>query len=222
MRCLRQTLDEILGQMTRYNVLPTLINVTSKAGAPPIMPPEYVHREVVKGRLAPVGRFRSPLPTRTNVSTLHLHGVALGEFKDWQARAARALAAVPAQSCNNVQIGVRLRFDRVRYARHHPLQKAFHRSGTHACTRTLRHGAQQFCAALFVWLLCLACLVCKTGRRDNKLRIAAGCVSVWSRWKSTLFGHIHHFGRFTPVSWGVSWNTFAVTGSACMALAFLP
>lgn len=91
MRCVRQTLDEILGQMTRYNVLPTLINVTSKAGAPPIMPPEYVHREVVKGRLAPVGRFRSPLPTHTNVSTLHLYGVALSEFKDWQARTARAL-----------------------------------------------------------------------------------------------------------------------------------
>ena len=79
-----QTLDQILDQMTRYNVLPKLINVTAEAGAPPIMPPEYVHREIVKGQLPPVGRFRGPLAARTNYSTLHLYGPGLDALAGWQ------------------------------------------------------------------------------------------------------------------------------------------
>ena len=75
--------------MTRYNVLPKLINVTAEAGAPPIMPPEYVHREIVKGQLAPLGRFRGPLATHTNFSTLHLYGPGLEAFADWQVRPAQ-------------------------------------------------------------------------------------------------------------------------------------
>ena len=87
-----QTLDEILDQMTRYNVLPKLINVTAEAGAPPIMPPNYVHREIVKGQLAPLGRFRGPLTTHTNHSTLHLYGPGLHAFADWQVRPAQDAA----------------------------------------------------------------------------------------------------------------------------------
>ncbi|KAK9818906.1 hypothetical protein WJX81_000729, partial [Elliptochloris bilobata] len=81
------TLEEMLDQMTRYNVLPKLINVTAEAGAPPIMPPDYVHREIVKGALAPLGKFRSPLATRTNFSTLHLYGPGLTTFEDWKVQA---------------------------------------------------------------------------------------------------------------------------------------
>lgn len=84
-----QTLDEILDQMTRYNVLPKLINVTAEAGAPPIMPPDYVHREIVKGQLAPLGRFRGPLVTHTNYSTLHLYRPGLDAFADWQVQPAQ-------------------------------------------------------------------------------------------------------------------------------------
>ena len=90
--CRAQTLDDILDQMTRYNVLPKLINVTAEAGAPPIMPPNYVHREIVKGQLAPLGRFRGPLTTHTNYSTLHLYGPGLHAFADWQVQ--------PAQGCS--------------------------------------------------------------------------------------------------------------------------
>ena len=54
------------------------------AGAPGFMPPRYVKREVIKGTLAPIGRFGSPLPTRTNVSTLHLYGAGLAPFAAWQ------------------------------------------------------------------------------------------------------------------------------------------
>jgi len=82
-----QTLDEVLDQMTRYNVLPSLIRYWTDNNAGPIIPPEYMHREVIKGSLAPVGRFGSPLATRTNVSTLHLYGAGLGSLADWQARA---------------------------------------------------------------------------------------------------------------------------------------
>ncbi len=82
-----QTLDEVLDQMTRYNVLPSLIRYWTDSNAGPIIPPEYMHREVIKGSLAPVGRFGSPLATRTNVSTLHLYGAGLGALADWQARA---------------------------------------------------------------------------------------------------------------------------------------
>lgn len=85
-RCGRQTLDQILDQMTHYNVLPTLINATSEAGAPPILPPQYVHREIIKGSLGPLGRFRSPLDTHTNASTLYLYGAGLATFADWQVR----------------------------------------------------------------------------------------------------------------------------------------
>ena len=46
--------------MTRYNVLPKLINVTSEAGAPPIMPPNYVHREIVKGAAGTAGALWRP------------------------------------------------------------------------------------------------------------------------------------------------------------------
>ena len=56
----------------------------NEAGAPGHMPPRYVKREVVKGTLAPIGRFGSPLPTRTNASTLHLYGAGLAPFAPWQ------------------------------------------------------------------------------------------------------------------------------------------
>ena len=56
------------------------------AGAHGTMPPRYVKREVIKGTLAPIGRFGSPLPMRTNASTLHLYGAGLAPFAAWQVR----------------------------------------------------------------------------------------------------------------------------------------
>ena len=100
-----QTLDDILDQMTRYNVLPKLINVTAEAGAPPIMPPDYVHRAIVKGQLAPLGRFRGPLVTHTNYSTLHLYGPGLDAFADWQVRAGAHMARSDTQWWRTWRIG---------------------------------------------------------------------------------------------------------------------
>ena len=76
--------------MGRYNMMPATNRALDAAGASVIMPPKYIKREVVKGALAPVGRFRGPAPTRTNASTLHLYGSALSSFADWQVRPACA------------------------------------------------------------------------------------------------------------------------------------
>ncbi|KAK9834170.1 hypothetical protein WJX81_004930 [Elliptochloris bilobata] len=83
------TLDEVLEGMSRYNMLPKTNHAWNEAGAPPIMPPEHVKREVIKGALGPVGHFRGPLSTRTNASTLHLFGPGLRSFEAWQVEAAK-------------------------------------------------------------------------------------------------------------------------------------
>ena len=70
--------------MGRYNMMPKTNKAGEEAGAPSLVPPQYVKREVVKGTLAPVGRFRGPVPTRTNASTLHLYGAGLSGFAEWQ------------------------------------------------------------------------------------------------------------------------------------------
>ena len=49
-----------------------------------MMPPDYVKYEVLEGAIKPIGRFRSPLQTETNASTLHLYGPGLSSFADWQ------------------------------------------------------------------------------------------------------------------------------------------
>lgn len=79
-----QTLEEALEKMGRYNMLPKTSKAGDDVGAHSIVPPKYVKREVVKGALAPVGRFRGPLPVRTNASTLSLYGAGLSTFADWQ------------------------------------------------------------------------------------------------------------------------------------------
>ena len=56
----------------------------NKEGASVMMPPDYVKCEVLEGAIAPIGRFRSPLQTQTNASTLHLYGPGLSSFADWQ------------------------------------------------------------------------------------------------------------------------------------------
>ena len=73
-------------KMSRYNMLPKTSKAGEEAGAPNIVPPKYIKREVVKGALRPVGRFRGPLPMRTNASTLHLYGPGLSSFAAWQVR----------------------------------------------------------------------------------------------------------------------------------------
>ncbi|KAK9825358.1 hypothetical protein WJX81_003161 [Elliptochloris bilobata] len=81
------SLDDLIDRMANLKLLPKLINAWDKAGAPAIMPPKYIKREVVKGSLGPVGRFRSPLATRTNSSTLHLYGPRLHALAGWQVEA---------------------------------------------------------------------------------------------------------------------------------------
>lgn len=71
-------------KMSRYNMLPKTSKAGDEAGAFTIVPPKYIKREVVKGALRPVGRFRGPLPTRANASTLHLFGPGLSPFAAWQ------------------------------------------------------------------------------------------------------------------------------------------
>ena len=80
--------------MGRYNMMPKTNKALEDLGASVIMPPKYVKRDVVKGTLAPVGRFRGPMPTRTNASTLHLYGAGLTSFADWQVGGA-SLCALP-------------------------------------------------------------------------------------------------------------------------------
>ena len=75
--------------MGRYNMLPKMNKAGAEMGGPNIVPQKYLKREVVKGSLRPVGRFRSPLPTRTNASTLHLFGPGLSSFAAWQVRSTR-------------------------------------------------------------------------------------------------------------------------------------
>ena len=79
-----QSLEEALEKMGRYSMLPKTSQAEHEAGVFTIAPPKYMKREVVKGALAPVGRFRGPLPTRTNASTLHLFGPGLSSFAAWQ------------------------------------------------------------------------------------------------------------------------------------------
>ena len=79
-----QTLEEALEKMGRFSMLPKTSQAEHEAGVFTIAPPKYMKREVVKGALAPVGRFRGPLPTRTNASTLRLFGPGLASFADWQ------------------------------------------------------------------------------------------------------------------------------------------
>ena len=83
-----QTLDEIVDKMTSLKPVIRLQKAWKDAGAPGVMPPQYVKREVVKGTLAPIGRYGGPLATRTNASTLHLYGAGLTSFEAWQARSA--------------------------------------------------------------------------------------------------------------------------------------
>ena len=70
--------------MGRYNMMPATNRALDAAGASVLMPPKYIKREVVKGTLAPVGRFRGPAPMRTNASTLRLFGPGLSTFTGWQ------------------------------------------------------------------------------------------------------------------------------------------
>ena len=79
-----QTLEEALEKMGRYSMLPKTSQAEHEAGVFTIAPPKYMKREVFKGALAPVGRFRGPLPMRTNASTLRLFGPGLASFAAWQ------------------------------------------------------------------------------------------------------------------------------------------
>ena len=88
-----QTLEESMEKMGRYNMLPKTSQAGAEAGGPNIVPQKYLKREVVKGTLRPVGRFRGPLPTRTNASTLHLFGPGLSSFAAWQVRSTRTRCA---------------------------------------------------------------------------------------------------------------------------------
>lgn len=67
-----------------FELLAKLTDAWNKEGGPVTMPPKYIKQEVVEGNLAPMGRFRSPLQTHTNASTLHLFGPGLSDFADWQ------------------------------------------------------------------------------------------------------------------------------------------
>ena len=84
--CARQTLDEIVDMMASLKPVVKLQKAWDDAGAHGHMPPQYVKREIIKGTLAPIGRFGGPLPTRTNASTLYLYGAGLSVFLPWQVR----------------------------------------------------------------------------------------------------------------------------------------
>ena len=73
-------------KMSRYSMLPNASKAVDEAGAISIHPPKYIKREVVKGALRPVGRYRGTIPTLTNASTLHLFGPGLSSFAAWQVR----------------------------------------------------------------------------------------------------------------------------------------
>ena len=87
-------------RMGRYNMLPKTSKAGDEAGAPNIVPQKYLKREVVKGTLRPVGRFRGPLPTRSNASTLHLFGPGLSSFAAWQVRSTRMRLLYLSQKLN--------------------------------------------------------------------------------------------------------------------------
>ena len=70
--------------MASLKIMPKVVKAANDEGMHPHIPAKYIKREVVKGSLAPIGRFGSPAPTRTNTSTLHLFGPGLAEFADWQ------------------------------------------------------------------------------------------------------------------------------------------
>ena len=92
--CLRrQTADDIHSIVSGLELLPKLADAWSRGSVPTTMPPEYLKHEVVVGDLASVGRFCSPLPTRTNASTLRLFGPGLAGFADWQVRSAPCCGA---------------------------------------------------------------------------------------------------------------------------------
>ncbi|KAK9825364.1 hypothetical protein WJX81_004084 [Elliptochloris bilobata] len=81
--------DDIVDVMGNLKLLPKLYEAGVEAGLPPIMPPKYIKREVIKGSLRPVRRFGSPLAMRTNASTLHLYGPDLAAFAGWQVEATK-------------------------------------------------------------------------------------------------------------------------------------
>ncbi|KAK9825381.1 hypothetical protein WJX81_007036, partial [Elliptochloris bilobata] len=81
------TVDDLADVMAKVKHMPELRSAWVRAGVPPVMPPGHMRREVVTGSLGPIGRFRSPMPTRTNASTLHLYG--LRAFAAWQVEATK-------------------------------------------------------------------------------------------------------------------------------------
>ena len=85
-------------KMGRYNMLPKTDKAGGEAGGPNIVPQKYLRREVVKGELRPVGRFRGPLPTSTNASTLHLFGPGLSSFAAWQVQFTRMCCSSTARN----------------------------------------------------------------------------------------------------------------------------
>ena len=85
-------------KMSRYNMLPKTSKAGVEAGALAIVPPKYIKREVVKGALRPVGRFRGPIPMRTNASTLRLFGPGLSSFAAWQVRCTRMRCSYSAKN----------------------------------------------------------------------------------------------------------------------------
>lgn len=77
-------MDNISSVVSDWELPAKLADAWNKEGVPVTMPPDYIKCEVIEGAIAPIGRFRSPLQTLTNASTLHLLGPGLSSFADWQ------------------------------------------------------------------------------------------------------------------------------------------
>ena len=82
-----QTADELADVMARVpGILPEFRKAWVRHGMANILSAKHTRRELIKGGLPPVGRFRGPMAVRANASTLRLFGPGLTGFADWQVR----------------------------------------------------------------------------------------------------------------------------------------